>query len=175
MDRNESRTSLPERQSTLRDVVEDEKRLWLYCNHCHRSRYLETREWIERHNLSSELDTPLLLLARRVVCQRCNSRAVQIATEPYGNLAQRDERQALIATNYSGITCPICGTDAVACFVTRVPWIAGRPQFMPGTQFAECECLDCRNWWTQPREPTRPAGTSYHGLGLQPAKPPSSS
>jgi hypothetical protein len=171
MDRNESRTSLPERQSTLRDVVEDEKRLWLYCNHCHRSRYLESREWIEHHALQSELDTPLLLLARRTRCQRCNCRAVQMAPERYSNLS-RDERTALIATNYSGITCPVCGTDAVACFVTRVPWIAGRPQFMPGTQFAECECLDCRNWWTQPREATRAVGTSRHGRGSQPAKKP---
>jgi hypothetical protein len=129
----------------------------------------------ERHRLLSELDKALFLLARRTRCQRCNCRAVQIATGAYSNLARRDERTALIATNYTGITCPICGTDAVACFGTRRPCIAGRPQFMPHTTFAECECLDCRNWWAQPRGAMRDPGTSRHDRGSQPAKQPSSS
>jgi hypothetical protein len=134
------------RQCTLRDVVESGQRLWLICNACHRDRYIETLEWIERHGLQAQLDTPLLLLARRVVCQRCNCRAVQIRPEPYSNLPRRDERQSLIATNYTGITCPVCQSTALACFGTRQTWDPSRPGFLPCTPLAECECLDCGNW-----------------------------
>jgi len=54
------------KKCTLRGLVENGERLWLYCAGCRRTRYLETVQWAETHGVN--LDWPLLTLARRMRC-----------------------------------------------------------------------------------------------------------
>jgi len=64
------------KKCTLRGLVENGERLWLYCAGCRRTRYLETVQWAETHGVN--LDWPLLTLARRMRCSRCNRKAVSL-------------------------------------------------------------------------------------------------
>jgi hypothetical protein len=77
------------KKCTLRGLVENGERLWLYCAGCRRTRYLETVQWAETHGVN--LDWPLLTLARRMRCSRCNRKAASLRAQPYRNQPERDE------------------------------------------------------------------------------------
>ena len=134
------------KKCTLRGLVENGERLWLYCAGCRRTRYLETIQWAETHGV--DLDWPLLTLARRIRCSRCNRKAVSLRAQPYRNLPERDE------TVPDGIeACPLCGSRKVeksGPLVRPINWERLRDQFMFGFVMAECECSQCGNWWSQP-------------------------
>jgi hypothetical protein len=133
-------------QCTLRGLLDEDKRLWLHCYGCHRHRYVDTRAWVEKNAV--DIDTPILLISRRVRCTRCNRLTVTLAAEPYSNLKDRPEHLPTTDTR-----CPVCGVDEVyESGPLRRP-IDGQPaaRFLPYTILSECECLKCGNWWTQPR------------------------
>jgi hypothetical protein len=50
----------------MRRLVDDGQRLWLHCYGCHRHRYVNTLAWVEK----KAVDTPILLISRRVRCTR---------------------------------------------------------------------------------------------------------
>ena len=152
----------------LRGLVENGERLWLYCAACRRTRYLETIQWAEMHGV--DLDWPLLTLARRIRCSRCNRKAVSLRAQPHRNQPERDE------TVPDGIeACPLCGSRKIeksGPLVRPVKWERPWDPFMFGFVMAECECSQCGNWWSQP------AGfsiieTSRRDHGSRPANSPS--
>jgi hypothetical protein len=54
------------KQCRMRRLVDDGQRLWLHCYGCHRHRYVNTLAWVEK----KAVDTPILLISRRVRCTR---------------------------------------------------------------------------------------------------------
>lgn len=133
------------KKCTLRGLVENGERLWLYCTGCRRTRYLETVQWAETHGV--DLDWPLLTLARRIRCSRCNRKAVSLRAEPYRNQAERNE------TVPDGIeACPLCGSrkiEKAGPIVRPINWERPWNGFMFGFVMVECECSQCRTWWSQ--------------------------
>jgi hypothetical protein len=135
------------KQCTLRRLVNEGLRLWLHCYGCHRHCYVDTLAWVEKNAV--DLDTPILLINRRVRCTRCNRLTVKLAAEPYSNL--KDEPEHLPITD---ATCPVCGAATVSEGVPirrPIRWLQPSAGFMPHTILSECECLRCGNWWAQPR------------------------
>jgi hypothetical protein len=136
------------KKCTLRGLVENGERLWLYCAGCRRTRYLEIVQWAETHGV--DLDWPLLTFARRIRCSRCNRKAASLRAQPYRNQPERDE------TVPDGIeACPLCGSRKIeksGAIVRPINWERLRDQFMFGFVMAECECecSQCWNWWSQP-------------------------
>jgi len=134
------------KKCTLRGLVENGERLWLYCSGCRRTRYLETVQWAETHGV--DLDWPLLTFARRIRCSRCNRKAASLRAQPYRNQPERDE------TVPDGIeACPLCGSRKIeksGAIVRPINWERLRDQFMFGFVMAECECGQYWNWWSQP-------------------------
>jgi hypothetical protein len=147
------------KRCSLRGVVDAGQRLWLDCCGCNRHRYIPVLEWAEKHGV--DLDTPLLLVARRVRCSRCGRRAVKVRSEPYSNL-QRHDMAATRSSIDGHVSCPICGSINVEKSPIRRPMNGLRPEgrFMPYKIMIECECGECGNWWTQPRNFSFAAETS---------------
>jgi hypothetical protein len=135
------------KQCTLRGVVDAGQRLWLDCCGCNRHRYIGPLEWAEKHGV--DLETPLLLISRRIRCSRCGRRAVKVKAEPYSNL-RRYDLPASHASIDGHVTCPICGSIDIETALLRRP-IRPEGQFMPHRIMIGCECGACGNWWTQPR------------------------
>jgi hypothetical protein len=132
-------------RATLRGIVDDGKKLWLHCSACERHRYLPTLEWVQKHGV--DLDTPLLLVARRIRCSRCGRRAVKVRSEPYRNLERPD--MPVSRSSIDGhVTCPICGSSDIEKSPLRRPMNCLRPEgrFMPYRIMIECECGACGNW-----------------------------
>lgn len=135
-------------RSTLRSIISLGKRVWLDCSGCDRSRYLDTFAWIEQHGL--DIDTPLLVLGRRIRCTRCGRRTVAVKAEPYSNTQGTDRSQSHIKI----APCPVCGSSRAECSAPiRRPYDPQKAerQFMRHHVMVSCECLDCGNWWTQER------------------------
>jgi DNA-directed RNA polymerase subunit RPC12/RpoP len=57
-------------------------RLWLRCNVCGHSLTPQPRAFAAEHHL--DMQTPLLLIARRLKCTHCNERKAHCWPEPYG-------------------------------------------------------------------------------------------
>jgi hypothetical protein len=134
------------KKCTLQGLVENGERLWLYCAECRRTRCLETVEWAETHGV--DLDWPLLTLARRIRCSRCNRKAVSLRAQPYRNQPERDEQFPTALKR-----APCAGRERSrksGPLVRPVKWERLRDQFMFGFVMAECECSQCGNWWSQP-------------------------
>jgi hypothetical protein len=139
------------KQCTVRGIVDDGNKLWLHCYGCHRHRYADAREWVEKNNV--DLDMPLLLIGRRIRCTRCNRRTVTITAAPYSNLRRDPAAPKAVST----ATCPVCrSTDIEKSPPLRRPFLSSAvseaDRFLPYTIMVECECNACTNWWTQPRD-----------------------
>jgi hypothetical protein len=79
-------------------------RLWLRCNACGHSMTPEPCAFAAEHHL--DMQTPLLLIARRLKCTRCNERKAHCWPEPYGielNARLLDESERRIETAYGVI------------------------------------------------------------------------
>lgn len=139
------------KRCTVRGIVEDGSKLWLYCYACHGDRYADAREWVEKNNV--DVDVPLLLIGRRIRCTRCNRLTVTVTAAPYSNLS----RLAATAQALSTASCPVCRSADVAQSAplrrSRAAFATSEAQcFLPYTIIVECECNACGNWWTQPRD-----------------------
>jgi len=69
------------RQVTLASIAAMGQRLWLRCNACGRDLSPEPKAFAAEHGLP--LDTPLAIIARRLVCTRCGARKGNCRPEPY--------------------------------------------------------------------------------------------
>jgi hypothetical protein len=135
---------------TLRHLLESGEHIWFYCNSCHRSRYLDTGEWVATHPV--DIDVALPALSHRVRCSRCGTLAVSVRSQPFSNLPRQDETALRIGANTNKTPCPACdSSDVGRSGPIRRP-IPNGPQFMPCTVMCEYECEVCRNWWIQPRD-----------------------
>lgn len=76
------------RKVTLASIAELGQRLWVRCNACGYSYTPEPRAFAAEHGLP--LDTPLQIIARRLVCSRCGERKGHCKPEPYG-IGKRSE------------------------------------------------------------------------------------
>lgn len=70
------------RQVTLASTAALGQRLWLRCNGCGHDLTPEPAALGAAHGLAPE--TPLLIIARRLVCTRCRARKAHCWPEPYG-------------------------------------------------------------------------------------------
>jgi len=111
---------------------------------------VETLEWTEKNGVN--LDTPLLLVARRIRCTRCGRRTVTVTAEPYSNLPRnKDAPRAMAET----AACPVCQSNDIEKsppLRRRTDWADAAKRFLSYTIMVECECVTCGNWWTQPRD-----------------------
>jgi len=57
-------------------------KLWLRCNACGHSMTPEPGAFAKEHHL--DMETPLLLIARRLKCTHCNERKAHCWPKPYG-------------------------------------------------------------------------------------------
>ena len=95
------------KQCGVRGIVDDGNKLWLHCYGCHRHRYADAREWVEKNDV--DLDTPLLLISRRVRCTRCDRLTVTVTAAPYSNLPRNTAAPRADST----ATCPVCRSSDV--------------------------------------------------------------